>query len=176
MKYLAYDLRKFKMSDGFSDGFSDVSSRLARSTSCESDELLRSSGTCSTAPKKDQKLLPQRLTQTIDIDTCCSHNKRLDKEETRMPKTDKNKGMGIMDAVSALTTLGDEESGSEGGEKPSPEKKGSYEQEKRGSDEDENGDSKPRYIPEHKKPDAALTFPEKVRDCHVGLNVILFST
>lgn len=98
-----------------------------------------------------------------------------------MPKTNK---MGIMDAVTALTTLGDEESGSESGEKPSPEKKDdTNEAEKKddGPEEAEEGkmeeeEVKPRYIPEHKKPDAALTFPEKVRDalcCCWIVNVVL---
>ena len=29
---------------------------------------------------------------------------------------------------------------------------------------DESGDQAKRFIPDHKKPDAALTFPEKVRE------------
>ena len=58
---------------------------------------------------------------------------------------------GVMDAVTALTTLGDEE-----------EAKGEEEfvEAKAVGDDGEGG--KVRYIPEHKKPDAALTFPEKV--------------
>lgn len=86
-----------------------------------------------------------------------------------MPKSDKH---GIMDAVSALTTLGDEESGDEGEAKASPEKKDDDTKPaaaKRGSDD--GGEPKPRYIPEHKKPDAALTFPEKVRDSFLLLSV-----
>ena len=94
-----------------------------------------------------------------------------------MPKTPSEKPKGkinsIMDAVTALTTLGDEESGSDSEKKASPEKQGDEkdeakenpvkeEMEDEGAKEDE--ESKPRYIPEHKKPDAALTFPEKVRN------------
>lgn len=79
---------------------------------------------------------------------------------TEPPKTKKGEKLkSIMEAASALTTLGD--SGEEDGSAASsPEK------------EDEDIDDKPktveistaskRYIPEHKKPDAALTFPEKL--------------
>lgn len=57
-------------------------------------------------------------------------------------KTSPQKKDGVMDAVTALTTLGDEEEA------------------KVETAEDE--EDKVRFIPEHKKPDAALTFPEKV--------------
>ena len=63
----------------------------------------------------------------------------------------------IMEAASALTALGDEE---EEGEKGGSKKNGRKEHK---VGDDTEFDSKKRFIPQHKKPDAALTFPEKVR-------------
>jgi hypothetical protein len=61
----------------------------------------------------------------------------------------KSKLRTIMEAASALTALGDEEETSNSLEKTPA--------------EHEAKEASKRYIPEHKKPDAALTFPEKVR-------------
>mmetsp|Transcript_11165 Transcript_11165/g.25870 ORF Transcript_11165/g.25870 Transcript_11165/m.25870 type:complete len:117 (-) Transcript_11165:972-1322(-) len=79
-------------------------------------------------------------------------------------KGTKEKLRCIMEAASALTALGDEESG---GSAP-PSRTGSPSPD----DQEEQKEQAPpspvkRYIPEHKKPDAALTFPEKVcrKDC-----------
>lgn len=90
-----------------------------------------------------------------------------------MPTSGKPKINSIMDAVTALTTLGDEESGSDEEKKPSAEnpveeteeaKEEPVIEEQQAVDEVVKEEPvKPRYIPEHKKPDAALTFPEKVR-------------
>jgi hypothetical protein len=55
-----------------------------------------------------------------------------------------------MEAASALTALGDEEEIVNSLEKSLAES-------------NEAKEARKRYIPEHKKPDAALTFPEKVR-------------
>jgi hypothetical protein len=80
-------------------------------------------------------------------------------EEKEEPKTKrpvtKEKLRSIMEAASALTALGDEEDSEEGSESGS----------KKDDDGDEEGEmdeSGKRFIPDHKKPDAALTFPEKV--------------
>jgi hypothetical protein len=74
----------------------------------------------------------------------------------------KEKLRSIMDAVSALTALGDEDGDEdeEGEGKKGEEKKLGRKEDKV---EDAEFDSKKRFIPEHKRPDAALTFPEKVR-------------
>jgi hypothetical protein len=77
---------------------------------------------------------------------------------------------GVMDAVTALTTLGDEEEGKV--EEESLQAKAVV------GDDGEGG--KVRYIPEHKKPDAALTFPEKVsfNECslwmHGSVGIVLY--
>ena len=66
----------------------------------------------------------------------------------RAPSTEgpQSKLRTIMEAASALTALGDEEE-----IVPSVE-----------STQGEAKEARKRYIPEYKKPDAALTFPEKV--------------
>jgi hypothetical protein len=87
-----------------------------------------------------------------------------------MPKTPgteqpPGKEKSIMDAVSALTSLGDEEDSnneeSGGASNPPPAKKIKLEDE---ATEESKAIAAKRFIPEHKKPDAALTFPEKVWD------------
>lgn len=68
-----------------------------------------------------------------------------------------------MDAVTALATLGDEEE-----EEVVVEEEEKVETKQDGEEEVTTEEvavaetGKVRYIPEHKKPDAALTFPEKV--------------
>lgn len=86
-----------------------------------------------------------------------------DNKETNKRPAPKEKLRSIMDAASALTSLGDEES--EGSRPGSP--KATKEEEPKVSEQDnqetkEAEDSPKRYLPEHKKPDAAPTFPEKV--------------
>lgn len=61
----------------------------------------------------------------------------------------KSKLRTIMEAASALTALGDEDETGNSLERTLAETNHAKEARK-------------RYIPEHKKPDAALTFPEKV--------------
>ena len=71
------------------------------------------------------------------------------------PPLTKEKLRSIMEAASALTALADEDEAEaeEGNEATKSEE-----------DKEDDGTSPgKRYIPEHKKPDAALTFPEKVR-------------
>jgi hypothetical protein len=89
---------------------------------------------------------------------------------TVMPKTPETKKPpgkenSIMDAVSALTSLGDEEDSnteeSGGDSNPPPAKKPKLEDQ---SAEESKAIAAKRFIPDHKKPDAALTFPEKVRE------------
>lgn len=75
----------------------------------------------------------------------------------------KEKLRSIMEAASALTALGDEESE---GSRPSSPKEEKQEDHKEVDSseikEQEDGNPPKRYLPEHKKPDAAPTFPEKV--------------
>ena len=85
------------------------------------------------------------------------------KEDQPKRTVTKEKLRSIMEAASALTALGDEEDTQESTLSPtkSNEKMESSEQ----TDNEETSEEKvlKRYIPDHKKPDAALTFPEKVR-------------
>jgi hypothetical protein len=82
----------------------------------------------------------------------------------------KGKLRNIMEAASALTALNNEEASSEQGntstplstEKTTDEAPEDHDEEEE-EDEDGSSSQKKRFIPEHKKPDAALTFPEKVR-------------
>lgn len=87
------------------------------------------------------------------------------KGETTKPPVAKEKLHSIMEAASALTALGDEDD-SEGSRPGTPKNtSGTKDDEKKGQGkkEDKEDESSPkRYLPEHKKPDAAPTFPEKV--------------
>jgi hypothetical protein len=82
----------------------------------------------------------------------------------KTPGTEKPPGKekSIMDAVSALTSLGDEEDSNneESAANPSPAKRLKLGDE---ATEESKAIAAKRFIPDHKKPDAALTFPEKVR-------------
>jgi hypothetical protein len=98
-------------------------------------------------------------------------NEKSKEGSTKSPA--KQKLRSIMEAASALTALGDEESdegGSQaGGQKPRKTatdgtKAAAETEEIEQNDEDEDQLTPTRYLPEHKKPDAAPTFPEKVRD------------
>jgi hypothetical protein len=82
-------------------------------------------------------------------------------DKAKKPAT-KEKLRSIMEAASALTALGDEESavGSPPSTPANSHKHELIEGEKK------EGTPAKRYIPEHKKPDAALTFPEKVSFHH----------
>lgn len=80
----------------------------------------------------------------------------------------KTKLRTVMEAANALTRLGDED---ETAEEESQENRGSSDDNNNKEEScssagegegSEKGDGK-RYLPEHKKPDAAPTFPEKVR-------------
>jgi len=112
-------------------------------------------------------------------------------EAERKPK---EKLHTIMEAASALTSLGDEESeGSRPGTPKATDKESANmgkdgevegnltdeasrrlltEQKKAGEPSEENvegldGETPRRFIPEHKKPDSAITFPEKVSSLFV---------
>ena len=83
------------------------------------------------------------------------NKKRVSKEKLRT----------IMEAANALTALGDEEStesrsngSSSTKEEESQAKKNTTTKKQSKKDVDNK-----RFLPDHKKPDAALTFPEKVR-------------
>jgi general stress protein YciG len=65
----------------------------------------------------------------------------------------------IMEAASALTRLGDEESGASAPPSPKREEEDTEETPETGT---KAGKATKRFIPKHKKPDGALTFPEKV--------------
>jgi hypothetical protein len=82
----------------------------------------------------------------------------------------KKKLRSIMEAASALTSLGDEDS--ECGDRSNSPFDGHKDDTEQGSkpvksdhetQEDEKGSASKRFLPDHKKPDAAPTFPEKVR-------------
>jgi len=90
-------------------------------------------------------------------------------EETAKPKIG-----SVMEAASALTRLGDEEEGSQPPAAPGTEEAAVTEEvkvengadqetNKEAADEEDDVGEKKRYLPDHKKPDAAPTFPEKVR-------------
>ena len=68
-----------------------------------------------------------------------------------------------MEAASALTALGDEESASDS-RASSPANTANKQQGEENSKKNNTTKSKDekRFLPDHKKPDAALTFPEKV--------------
>jgi len=88
-------------------------------------------------------------------------------QETKKHRVGKEKLRGIMEAASALTALGDE---SDSGSRPnSPSRSaedGTNDNETTDEQTEKNedgGDTPKRFLPDHKKPDAAPTFPEKVR-------------
>lgn len=100
---------------------------------------------------------------------------------TKKGPVTKGKLRSVMEAASALTTLGENESES-GGSAPSSPKTTPKESPKEDAKEaatkdaetpatskedksEETGESPKRFLPDHKKPDAALTFPEKVSYC-----------
>jgi hypothetical protein len=68
-----------------------------------------------------------------------------------------------MEAASALTALVNEESSEAQAPAAAPEAKKKEETADEAAARAEEEEDEKRFIPEHKKPDAALTFPEKVR-------------
>lgn len=85
------------------------------------------------------------------------------KEEKK--RVSKEKLRTIMEAASALTALGDEES-AEGSRPGSPVNEDEAASDKKATTPTTTSKKKKeekRFLPDHKKPDAALTFPEKVR-------------
>lgn len=72
-------------------------------------------------------------------------------------RVSKEKLRTIMEAASALTALGDEESSDSRASSPANLKAQDTTPVKKSKGKDEK-----RFLPDHKKPDAALTFPEKV--------------
>ena len=84
-------------------------------------------------------------------------------KDEKKKRVSKEKLRTIMEAASALTALGDEESESRSSS-PDQEREGepSEQKQEESSTKKTKGDEK-RFLPDHKKPDAALTFPEKVR-------------
>lgn len=79
-------------------------------------------------------------------------------------RVSKEKLRTIMEAASALTALGDEESaaGSRPGS-PASEKDSAKNSKNKTTTAPRKKKEEKRFLPDHKKPDAALTFPEKVR-------------
>ena len=79
----------------------------------------------------------------------------------------KEKIRSIMEAASALTALGDESEEGSRPNSPDPSKPEPSEETKKEepSKETPKSEEEPpkRYLPSHKKADAAMTFPEKVR-------------
>jgi hypothetical protein len=82
-------------------------------------------------------------------------------EKQQVDQQPKTKLRSIMEAASALTRLGDEDSAASA--LPSPKREEETEETSETSETGTKaGKSTKRFIPEHKKPDAALTFPEKL--------------
>lgn len=84
----------------------------------------------------------------------------------------------IMEAANALTALGDEdESENNGHSQPVPHQPivtaqnvpGGEPSEAPSAEGNEELDSPKRFLPDHKKPDAARTFPEKVRQLTISI-------
>ena len=106
-------------------------------------------------------------------------NNQIAPQEVTNNNTTTEKIKNIMEAASALTALNNEEASSEQqgntstplspekttDEAPNEAPEDHEEEEEEDEDEDGSTSQKKRFIPEHKKPDAALTFPEKVRNC-----------
>lgn len=91
------------------------------------------------------------------------------KQQERTDKGKKDKQRTIMEAASALTTLGGEQEKETTITTKKDEKPEDTEEKKVESDEAmAKASSAKRFIPEHKKPDAALTFPEKVCNLYVA--------
>jgi hypothetical protein len=81
------------------------------------------------------------------------------------PQGTKEKLHSIMEAANALTALGDEESEASHTGPPSVTELNTADEKKETSSVPETKkpkDEVKRYLPDHKKPDAAATFPEKV--------------
>lgn len=105
----------------------------------------------------------------------------INKEEEQPKRTvTKEKLRSIMEAASALTALGDEDDTQEESTPSKAEGEQPHADDKTDNGDEGSDKSLKRYIPDHKKPDAALTFPEKVRtqrilrDCHGGKRSIGF--
>lgn len=83
--------------------------------------------------------------------------------QTKKEPATKEKLHSVMEAASALTALCDEESakgeGAPSTPKVAPEESADTAAEEAATPKD---DGSKRFLPDHKKPDAALTFPEKV--------------
>jgi hypothetical protein len=104
---------------------------------------------------------PEANKASVDKKNLEDNASRTEEAKEKRPVT-KEKLRSIMEAASALTALGDEDDGEEG----------TSNKQQQESNEEGEGKSGKRYIPEHKKPDAALTFPEKVSiilDCNNSL-------
>ena len=86
-------------------------------------------------------------------------------KETGTKDPPKEKAETVMDAASALTSLQEEENGSRP-TTPKPAENDSKKEKTEDKEEEINDEDHPnspkRFLPDHKKPDAAPTFPEKV--------------
>jgi hypothetical protein len=91
-------------------------------------------------------------------------------DQTKKPVT-KEKLQSVMEAASALTALAEEES--ENGESApgSPKIAPKESPDTTAAAATPKDDGSKRFLPDHKKPDAALTFPEKV--CYVLCRLLL---
>jgi cell division protein FtsN len=108
----------------------------------------------------------------ISIKETMTESEKSETKEGNKPAP-KEKIRSIMEAASALTALGEEESDASRPGSPSGESKkedyvnieskdtetpGTFES----AEDEEEKEAAKRYLPDHKKPDAAPTFPEKV--------------
>ena len=91
------------------------------------------------------------------------------KQQESTDKSKKEKQRTVMEAASALTTLGGEQE-KETTITPKKEESSEDNEEKKVESDEAMAktSSAKRFIPEHKKPDAALTFPEKVCNRYVA--------
>jgi hypothetical protein len=96
--------------------------------------------------------------------------------QTKKGPATKEKLQSVMEAASALTALCDEES--ENGTPSSPKIVPKESPDTTAAAATPKDDGSKRFLPDHKKPDAALTFPEKVcySLCHFLLIVITITS
>jgi hypothetical protein len=115
----------------------------------------------STTLISDYKLQSGAVIFTM-TETKQEENNQTDINETGNRPVTKEKIRGIMEAASALTALGDEESDNSRPGSPIKEEEAPEAPAGDSGEKEQKEDSPKRFLPDHKKPDAAPTFPEKV--------------
>jgi hypothetical protein len=100
---------------------------------------------------------PRTLFQSLSTTTMTETE-----NQTKKGPVTKEKLHSVMEAASALTALGDEESENGEGAPSSPKIAPEESPDTTAAAATPKDDGSKRFLPDHKKPDAALTFPEKV--------------